>query len=957
VADNGTTRTRRQAPPAPQDQATPSLLQAPQGGQNVEVKPLDLAFHGAWVPDEDPVKIGSANFATLQNMRYTNQGVQGVSGYTLVSASPLTLYPYLRAGQHYVRWQAGVPSSYVIVQVDDLSSSKLYLHTAAIPGVGSWSGPLWSDAAVGGLGRFALGPDGTLAYCNGWETLTWGSAAYRVASLLNYDGTLGTWRRDLSHDLADGQAVTLRRDSANLTTLLVGTTRPIQGITWQVSTPNTMAGAAAVYYWDGSTWQSVGAVTDGTAVAGATLAQSGTMSFASTAAVARVKWDEERLLYVYLVHLGEAGGTDNNLVVTALTVDTPMQPLVDVWDGAERLPILCTVNAQDFTLDILERSSATAPIGADVSALAAGEAVIILCDERMLALQLGMAGNNTNGEAATLTVESWTGTAWQALTTTDGTSDGSASLAHSGAVAWSDPGAASDVPQTLLGRSGYAYRLTWSATLTQSTQTEALGQILTWSISQAGEGYVVGDVGGIGSGNLDAGYTVTSVNGDGGILAFALGDAGSGYIPEADVPLHRGSGSGEDAQINITSTSSLGTAVTGVIIDTVTGIPVPRWSVVKRPPGYRFPFRFGDRVMIAGVAATGEVNRIDYCAAGRPDVWNGEDSSDRGKAIFLGDGQPVISAIEMTNRFLNQLTQICVVHKATQTWVIQGSSPDDFRTYQISSTIGNPAPLSLCLADIPSQSEGQTLRNVALWCSAKGPVLFDGTIVLPMRFPQQDGAISSVDCYFDPNDSRCIKTSLWEKVVGYYDAQFSEYNLLIPSGSSATNCNTWLVCDMRRRKWYSKVASTYPQIAVPVADAQGVQYVYGGLHTGNLVRLEYGNTWNGSAIAHVLETADLVLGGSVFAETLARFLRVAAMTDSGSGVVTIAHAANGSGTFTTLTTLTLAGSGRYQTRTLGINKRAFSHQLRLSCSTSDAARAPRLLGLGILWQLERMLER
>ncbi len=69
----------------------------------------------------------------------------------------------------------------------------------------------------------------------------------------------------------------------------------------------------------------------------------------------------------------------------------------------------------------------------------------------------------------------------------------------------------------------------------------------------------------------------------------------------------------------------------------------------------------------------------------------------------------------------------------------------------------------------------------------------------------------------------------------------------------------------------------------------------------------------------------------------------------------LAHALNGSGSFTTLDTLALNASGRYQTTLIGVNRRGFSHQFQLTCTTTDSARAPRLLGMGALWVFEREL--
>lgn len=856
---------------------SPAFNAEVRGGQDVELKKIELIFSGAWVPDVDPLLIGSNNYADLQNLRYQNQGLEGVSGYTALTTVALAK-PAMRSAMQFVKVQSGTPTSYVLVQGVSGSTSAVYQHTAVVPAAGEFTvAPLLTDSTGAGLGRFATGPDGSVFYCNGVDTTVWSASQHRAAAVVNSDNAGSVFRYDLTErvtntGLGASALPFLVRDAASDITLLIGATRPLQGLGFTVAAANTSASTSTVSYWDGAAWAGVSTFADGTALAGVTLAQSGAMTFDSTVSVAHVKWEDERLLYFYRVLIGATGTPDATIKLSQVTVNPPWQAVVDVWDGVERLPILCAVNNNDFTVDVLETSTQAAPVGADVSGLVAGQNVLIGSEDRLTGLQVRLVGTLVNANPATLTLYTWTGGAFTSVPLTDGTSVGGVSLAQSGAIIWNAPGAMSEPTQTRFGRTGYFYLLSWSATLT----------------------------------------------------------AGSAGPP-----------------------------LTGVIIDTITGIPASRWNAADPVSGYTCPFSFAGRMMLAGKTGGQERNRIDYSAAARPDVWNGEQSSDRGKQIYVGDAQPLTAALEMSNRYLNTLKQLAAVTKASQTYILEGSGPDTFTLFLVSDSVGCPAPLSMCRAEIPSSAEGQTLRNVLLWCSHKGPVIFDGSVLLPMRFPVagQDQAISSVDAYFTPTDSRYVNTSLWNRVVGWYDSQYSEYNLLLPSGAAAPACNTWLVCDLKRRKWYRKVPTVYPQVGLAVYDNSGTAYTYGGLDTGQLMRLEFGTTFNGDAIVHRLDTADIPPSGSVFDETLARYARLAAVCDTGTGVVTLAHASNGSGTFTTQTTLTLNDTGRYAVVTQPLNLRAFTHQYRLSCSTTDAARAPRLLGMGIAWSLERMIER
>jgi hypothetical protein len=357
---------------------------------------------------------------------------------------------------------------------------------------------------------------------------------------------------------------------------------------------------------------------------------------------------------------------------------------------------------------------------------------------------------------------------------------------------------------------------------------------------------------------------------------------------------------------------------------------------------------------MCGMVEGDELSRIDYSALGAPDVWNGESSSANGKEIRVGNDEPLTAGVELTNRFGGNLTSHAVLTKPNETWLLSGSGPEDYRLSQISSIIGCPAPLTLVTADVSFAIDQNAVRNIAIWLSSSGPVMFDGGVIIPMRFAQQDGAISSIDAYFDPNDSRYVTVSAFENARGWFDPQFNEYNLLLPT-NTATVMNEWLVCDMRRRKWFRKVPSAYPQNAFIVSDAAGGQYVYGSTDlVPRLMRLENGNTWDGQDIIHIIDTADILMSNSMWDVTLIRGIKALAVTESGDAdVVAIARAPDGSGSFTSIGTLALTGSGRYQKGTFQTNLQSWSHQFRLSVTTDDKAVAPRLIGIGYLYRIVR----
>jgi len=835
--------------------------------------PVELAFNGAWVPDEDPLKIGRNHFARMENLRYTNTGIEGVQGSTRITTAALA-NPRIRSGIQLIKKIAAASSSFVLVQAWNagLTASAVYPFTPAIPGTGIFGSSLFTDTTGAGLGRFAHGPDGTVIYANGRDTCIWGTAEHRCAAFVNYDDVGAAFRYDITeriqNNLSDApNRFTLVRDAASDIYVLVGATRPLQGIKFYVGTANTGASTSTVEYWNGSAWTAVAGFSDGTAVGGVTLAQTGTMSFTSTVTTAKVQFLDEKLLYYYRVRAGATGTPDATITVYQATVDAPFQPIVDIWDGVERTPILVFQNETgvDYTTEAavadFQQGSFTDAGLVRLGGLTGGQAVIIGFQERTTALKWLIV--DPAGTVATVTVNYWNGTAWTSVgTVTDSTLVAGRSLGQSGTMSWNAPAATSEFTQTLNGIRGYHYQLLWSAGLTGDTD-----------------------------------------------------------------------------------------------IDRIAGIPAQRWNADSPIVPYKFPLFYQNRVMLCGRLEGNEGNRIDYSASGNtPDVYNGEDSSAEGKALFIGDAQDLTAGVELSNRFTGQLNSFALLLKARQTWLLTGSTPEDFKEpFKISDAVGCPAPLTLVVADVSFAIDRQAVRNTAMWVSHRGPVMFDGGVLVPMRFTQPDGIVSSVEAYFNPNDTRFITVSSMENARGWFDATWSEYNILLPTAGSTT-CNVWLCCDLKRQKWFQKVPVVFPQAAFVVIDTAGGQYTYCGVDGGHLIRLENGTTWeDGSSIVHTWRSGDMLPTTSVWDTTILRYVKLGVVREAGaSATVTLSHAGDGSSTFAALATLDLVGgSARYRKVTQPVNRTFWSHSLELTVTTNDKTRAPQLLGLGCLFRIER----
>jgi hypothetical protein len=221
-----------------------------------------------------------------------------------------------------------------------------------------------------------------------------------------------------------------------------------------------------------------------------------------------------------------------------------------------------------------------------------------------------------------------------------------------------------------------------------------------------------------------------------------------------------------------------------------------------------------------------------------------------------------------------------LVLKKNETYILVGDTPEDFVIYDVAKTVGCVAPLSLATAEVGLDLGNGLTRNVALWLSHSGPMMFDGAVLSP---------ISGVRSYFDPNDAKYIDFSLVEKAVGWVDPNYKEYNLLIPSGSASLN-NVWLVYDLIRRKWFSKTSgqAAFPQTGFEVGEPDtGQRYIYGGIDTGFMLSLEDGTYWDdGSAagITQKVKTGDFFPSENIWDETTIRKFKIFIKRLTGSSV-------------------------------------------------------------------------
>lgn len=315
-----------------------------------------------------------------------------------------------------------------------------------------------------------------------------------------------------------------------------------------------------------------------------------------------------------------------------------------------------------------------------------------------------------------------------------------------------------------------------------------------------------------------------------------------------------------------------GTLDLKVFVDYIGGI-----SAVRDINYYKFPIFAQNRLLLCCDMA-GDKNKLIVSAKRQAQVFNGQDSIE----VYFGEDGELNCGVELFSQYGGNLYSMILIMKDNETWVVAGQDINEWENniFPLSMFIGCPAPQTLKTIALADQQNGIG-KTVAIWQGSNGIYISDGRTPIPIH-----GDISE---YFDRADSRCIKSTLIGNSVAWCDYLNSEYHWKFASGSSATGLNTELVYNWNLGKWYEVNRGVDLQCGVEVVDTDGNPYSYGFIDTGYMERLEYGNTFDGTAITSTLHFGDFPLDDLAY-ETLigtVKLLTLAKTTTSNSVTCTL----------------------------------------------------------------------
>lgn len=219
---------------------------------------------------------------------------------------------------------------------------------------------------------------------------------------------------------------------------VVGFTRPLQGVKFYVSGANIDTSTITVSEWNGVSWTALTA-TDNTAAGGVSLAQTGTVTWASTVNTSKPKYISGLSLYYYQFALSSGAAT-----IYHATVDAPIQPIRNIWNGSEgfvgKLLKYDGTTYKDYTDEVSDEDAINSY--ADVSSLTNSQYLLIGFAEPQQALNFTFIAGSENSTATTaMTAKYWDGQEWTAVAALfDGTATSTTSFSKGGTVSFQSPG-------------------------------------------------------------------------------------------------------------------------------------------------------------------------------------------------------------------------------------------------------------------------------------------------------------------------------------------------------------------------------------------------------------------------------------------------------------------------------------------------------------------------------------
>ena len=368
-------------------------------------------------------------------------------------------------------------------------------------------------------------------------------------------------------------------------------------------------------------------------------------------------------------------------------------------------------------------------------------------------------------------------------------------------------------------------------------------------------------------------------------------------------------------------------------------IGIPAQKEIK---AYSFPVYAGNSVWLFS-EQDGYRNKYIVSAFGTADVWNGEGSI----TGFIGDESDIVAGSSMYVNLGSNLYEVVVVCKKSETWMLVPTAEGGLQQFMIDGTIGCVAPQTMRTVNLGLLEEFDVSKNVVIWQGSDGVYAFDGKGITRISEDIQD--------VFDSiNRDKIDASSAFEDIAN------QTYHWCFASGTSST-LNKEYAYDKKRQRWFTIERGTakYLQCGFISIDTVGNFYTYGGLDSGYVERLENGTDFDGTDIAHIFHTGDMILHNDILSEEVSvRTVKLICLaTNTTTSTITGSYYKDGLTTVDKEQTFVPQVSGKRIAQSLKQfgSGGALFHSFKFSISTNDEAIGFEPIFLSILYKWSRQL--
>jgi hypothetical protein len=230
--------------------------------------------------------------------------------------------------------------------------------------------------------------------------------------------------------------------------------------------------AAVNYISVGSDLTAGEAFADGTASAGATLAQDGDVEWEAPGGEEKMIIDGQQ---GYVVRLSSSRTMDSSVGIDALDIRTPMNTVRNIWDGITINPTGCYLyDGTDYTDYVIYVNNTSESQYMNLSSVGTTYKAYFGFPQRVSGITLHVTADGKNENSVTISTVKYhnsSGTATSVGDFTDGTETSSKTLTQKGTISWTDPGENVEKPIKIGGDDipWYWYEVVFSGTLDADT--------------------------------------------------------------------------------------------------------------------------------------------------------------------------------------------------------------------------------------------------------------------------------------------------------------------------------------------------------------------------------------------------------------------------------------------------------------------------------------------------------